>query len=280
LYADPNFFTENKPTRSGFPILFPFPNRVRDGRFAWNGKDYELPRNDPSGKNAIHGFACRNPWRVLDSGADGKSAWITAEFHGWRDAPSCRSLWPADYRMRVTYGLGANSLRIEALVDNPDLLPLPFGLGYHPYFRVSREANAKPQAADEMLVQAPARSCWVLEECLPSGGRAPVDAARDLNAPRRFSDVTVDDVLADLDPAPGKDGLCRRGRVGDLELSTSPAFRELVVFTPPHREAICLEPYTCATDAINLQQRGVDAGLIVLEPGASWSGVVEIIAPS
>lgn len=277
LYADPNFFTENRPTRSGIPILFPFPNRIRDGRFTWDGKRYELPRNDPGGKNALHGFACRRPWRVIDSSADGKSAWITAEFHGWRDALECRSLWPADYRLRLTYRLGTDSLRLEALVDNPDLRPLPFGLGYHPYFRVSGVANAKPQAADEMLVQAPAQSYWVLQDNLPNGERMTVDHSRDLNSTRRFGDVTVDDVLTDLDLTTGKDGLCHRGRAGAISLQTSPSFRELVVFTPPHRQAICLEPYTCTTDAINLQQRGVDAGWQVLAPGETWTGVVQMV---
>jgi aldose 1-epimerase len=50
-----------------------------------------------------------------------------------------------------------------------------------------------------------------------------------------------------------------------------------VAFTPPHRQGLCLEPYTCTTDAVNLQQRGVDAGWLVLPPGATWSGVVEMV---
>jgi aldose 1-epimerase len=62
-----------------------------------------------------------------------------------------------------------------------------------------------------------------------------------------------------------------------LQLLTSPAFRELLVFTPPHRQAVCLEPYTCVTDAINLQARGIDAGLLVLPPGGQWSGVVDMV---
>jgi aldose 1-epimerase len=37
-----------------------------------------------------------------------------------------------------------------------------------------------------------------------------------------------------------------------------------------------VEPYTCITDAINLQQRGVEAGLLVLPPGGRWTGVVEL----
>src|SRR5207244_10515758 len=37
LYADPQLFNDSKPTRSGIPILFPFPNRIRTVRFAWAG---------------------------------------------------------------------------------------------------------------------------------------------------------------------------------------------------------------------------------------------------
>src|SRR6266436_4622520 len=62
LYSDPTLFADGQPTRSGVPILFPFPNRIRDGRFTWAGHTYQLPLNDPAQKNAIHGFACRVPW--------------------------------------------------------------------------------------------------------------------------------------------------------------------------------------------------------------------------
>ena len=93
-----------------------------------------------------------------------------------------------------------------------------------------------------------------------------------------------DDLLTDLPAWPDPDGLCDRGalRCGKeiLRLRASSAFREAVVFTPPHRQAFCVEPYTCATDAINLQQRGLDAGLLVLQPGQSWSGVVEFAVAS
>src|SRR5262245_10497861 len=51
LWADPQVYTEGRPTRSGIPILFPFPNRIRDGRFTWNGQPYQLPINDAQKKN-------------------------------------------------------------------------------------------------------------------------------------------------------------------------------------------------------------------------------------
>ena len=52
-------------------------------------------------------------------------------------------------------------------------------------------------------------------------------------------------------------------------------FRELVVYTPPGRgDVISLEPYTQTIDAINLQARGVAAGLRILGHGAQDAFVI------
>jgi aldose 1-epimerase len=280
LYADPALFGDGRPTRSGIPILFPFPNRIRDGRFAWEGKQYQLPADDPAGKNAIHGFACRRPWRIVGQGAGPDSAWVTGEFQASRDGPECLPLWPADYVLRVTHRLGAGVLRVEAEVENPDRRTLPFGVGYHPYFRVPFAPGA--DAAD-CEVRVPALKAWVLAESLPTGEVAyiPGDPARDLYKPRRFADLQLDDLLTGVPAFPdGPDGLCDRGELRSagvaLRVRAAPAFREVVVFTPPHRQAFCIEPYTCATDAINLQRWDVDAGLLTLPPGGRWSAAFEM----
>ncbi len=276
LFCDPHFFEDGRPTRSGIPVLFPFPNRIRAGRFTWAGRSYQLPLNDPAGKNAIHGWACRSAWRVLDHGADAESAWLTGEFHGSRDAPDWRPHWPADHRLRLTCRLYKDRLQLEAVVENPDTVALPFGLGYHPYFRLDEPAGG---GSPDAPVTAPARAYWQLVDSLPTGATTPVDAARDLNAARPFHDLHLDEVLTGLDLTPDlvSAGLCWRGQAGELHLYAAPAFRELVVFTPPHRRAMCLEPYTCTTDAINLQQRGIDAGLLVLPPGGKWSAVIDLV---
>ncbi len=279
LYHDPALFDNGRPTRSGVPVLFPFPNRIRDGRFTWAGKEYRLPLNDPAQKNAIHGFACRNAFRVASHGADAASAHVTGVFRCSVDAPDCLPLWPADHEIRLTLRLGQGVLRFEAEVHNPDAAPLPFGLGYHPYFRLP-SAGAGPAADCE--VEAPAEAYWVLDESLPTGERRPVDAGRDLNAPRKVGGLQLDDVLSVLPAgAPRADGLLGRGAVhaapgGPMRLFCAPEFRELVVFTPPHRQAFCIEPYTCPTDAVNLQARGIEANWLVLPPGQTWSAVVEL----
>ena len=52
---------------------------------------------------------------------------------------------------------------------------------------------------------------------------------------------------------------------------------DLVVYTPPDHSAVCLEPYSCATDAFNLEARGIAAGMVRLAPGDSWSTAVDIL---
>jgi aldose 1-epimerase len=278
LYSTPELLAGGRPTRYGIPVLFPFPNRIRDGRFTWDNKTYQLPLNDPSAKNAIHGFACRHPWRLVDQGSDARGAWVTGEFRGSTDAPAMRPYWPADYQIRLTYRLEAQRLRLAIMVTNPHALALPFGLGFHPYFAVPL-GGGRPE---DTWVEVRSATAWELVDALPTGQRRPVGAANDLRQRRPVSQLNLDDVLTDLEPAlePGGEGLYRRGAVGGpgslvVELLTSAAFRELVVFTPPHRQAVCLEPYTCATDAINLQARGVDAGWRVPPPRAQWEGEVE-----
>lgn len=285
LYRSPQFFDDLKPTRSGFPILFPFPNRIRDGRFTFPSstdgaekKSYSLPLNDPSGKNAIHGFTVSRAWRVVDQGTSGQCAWMTGEFHGGSDAPDVVTQWPADFRIRVTYRLFDRVLRVEADVDNPDSRPLPFGLGYHPYFALA------PFGASQAIVAAAAPRLWELKENLPTGKILEVDDPRDLRHGQLIAKIQLDDVMTGLysftfdeQDQIGLVGVLRHP-AGErmLTLWTSADFRELVLFTPPHRDAICLEPYTCTTDAINLSARGIDAGWRILAPGEHWRGIVEM----
>jgi aldose 1-epimerase len=284
LYADPALFADGRPTRSGVPILFPFPNRIRDGRYSWDGREYQLPLNDSARKNAIHGFVCRRPWRVVDQQAGDGGASVTGEFHSARDAADCRGLWPADYRLRVRYALTPGRLRFETEISNPDDRPLPFGLGFHPYFRMPFGPGA---AADDCTVEVPARAAWRLEDSLPTGDRVRLDPEHSLAEPRRFGELQLDNVLTALpdDAAAPRDSteiwdLYERARLrcgaATLRLLCSDVFRELVVFTPPHRQAFCVEPYTCATDAVNLEARGVAAGWRTLRPGGRGTAVFEL----
>jgi len=270
LYTAPDWEQNPVPTRSGHPVLFPFPNRIEGGRFTFEGQTYQLPLNEATGKHAIHGFTPRNPWRVIATSANS----ITGEFHLSRDLPASAPLWPADFILRLTYRLSANSLDVHAHVENPDSRPLPFGLGYHPYFRLP---TAPDTPADEMVLHSTARVLWEANEAIPTGRRLPIPAELDFRTPRPVGGAVLDRLFTDLFDSPTEAtvaSLTHSTAMGSLLVEVASAFRELLIFTPPHRKAVAIEPYTCATDAANLTGRGTDAGWRVLAPGASFSATV------
>jgi aldose 1-epimerase len=270
LWSDPEVYTTARPTRSGIPILFPFPNRIRAGRYAWEGKQYQLPINDAQQKNAIHGFVCQRPWRVTGHGTSDEGIWVAAEFLGSRDAPECQGLWPDDYHIEVRYLLKANRLTLDFAVRSPDEQVLPFGLGLHPYFRI-------PANQARVLILDPQLKRWPLADCLPTGRPMPLVGKhlRIANG-RPLEDKQFDDIYH-LHGLVAPIGLRASDPPFLIRMELGEYFRQVVVFTPPHREAVCVEPYTCVTDAINIDQQIPAAGWRIARPGDTWQATVRLV---
>lgn len=278
LHADPGFGKGHlPPTKWGIPILFPFPNRIRHGRYTWEGRQYEMTPDqvpfDPPQINAIHGFCLDRPWRVTQQG----EKFVEGEFQLSRDAPDRRPLWPADFILQVRYEVHEAALVMKVRIANPDSRPLPWGFGTHPYFRVPLSPESRTR---DCIIQAPAPQLWELIDCLPTGARCPVSPEKDLREGLVYDQLQMDDILTGLTPpAQGLECQIMDQTAGvQVVQRCDSIFRELVAFTPPHREAICLEPYTCITDAINLQTQGIDAGWRTLPPGADLMTWIEIRA--
>jgi aldose 1-epimerase len=268
LWAEADFDQgQKRASGSGIPLLFPFPGRIPGTAFLWDGQQYPLEAGDGRG-NAIHGFVLNRPWRV--TAQDGQS--VTGQFHASIDDPSLLKCWPADFCITVRYTLTGDSLETWIQIENPDQRPLPCGLGTHPYFRLplgGKEAN-------DCAIQLPVAGRWELSDMLPTGVKSSLADAAAYQAGRAFGELTLDDVFTDL----LREGPWCTARILDpdsgtrLEVAFDDAFRECVVYTPPHREAICIEPYTCVPSAAELQSRNIDSGLRVLAPGASFEARV------
>ncbi len=276
LWAAPGFESGTlRSTASGTPILFPFAGRLSGTSLRFGDREVPLVI-DPRQGCAIHGFVHNRPWRVLSQ----KPASVTGEFHAAQDDAKLLDLWPADFRIRVCYELSDKHLHCQITVDNPSDRPLPFSLGTHGYFRVPLSGDlARSEAArDGCRVFVPARRYWELSKMMPTGQTLPADGHYALAAGMPFSETKLDDVLTDLESRDGRVA-CRiddptNGR--QLVLKFDDSFRECVVFNPPHREAICLEPYTAAPDAFALAERGIAAGLRVLQPGEAFQARIDI----
>jgi aldose 1-epimerase len=243
----------------GWPgaVLLPWPNRLRNGRWTWRGRALQLPVSSPEAPNAIHGLVGWQPWAVLTAAADSATVGTVIEPHAG---------YPFRLAAAVDYALTSDRLTVTARVRNVGAEPAPFGAGFHPYFSVGATTDRDVSDAELRL---PGRTALVLDGGLPTGDRTAFDGAVG-----RIGDRALDDALTDLQR--DEDGWARaalRGPAGELELAVDGAWGWLQVYTadtlPPdrRRRSVAIEPMTCPPNAL---ADGID--LIVLEPGADWSG--------
>ena len=293
LWTAPEFESSGtRPTASGTPILFPYAGRLGGTTLQFAGHTVPLVI-DPRLGFAIHGFVYNRPWRIISQSPSS----IAGELHAARDDSSLLDLWPADFRIRASYEVHHVGLRLSITIDNPGDRPLPFGLGTHGYFRLPLGAFGK---RDECQLIVPAKSYWELAGMLPTGRKLAADGLRAVSGtgfPARqasdglgrpshsgasggmaFGESQLDDVFTDLSARDGRvvcrllDGVNQRR----LSIIFDAAFAHCVVFNPPHREAICIEPYTSVPDAYTLEARGIATGLRVLAPGESFQASIEM----
>lgn len=130
-----------------YPMV-PWCGRIRDGRFRFDGADYQLPRN--LGDHAIHGVGYLMPWQVLEQGP----AHVVLGLELPVD-----SRWPFGGRARQRIELQGRSL-LQALELSAGDHAMPFSLGWHPWFRKPERLEFAPQAiyardADDMATLPP-----------------------------------------------------------------------------------------------------------------------------
>ena len=187
-------FADNpvSPGRNGTPVLFPFPNRIRDGKYSFGGKAYQIPVRGQV--HAIHGFAIAAKWDVVEHGASAHEAFIVGRFHLAEHAPEMRPQWPTDAVLTIRYALAGRRLGMTIKVENPTDQDLPYGFGIHPYFRIPFASNDPAQGR----VILPASESWPLEGYLPTGERKPVEARLDFRKGQPMTGLKLDDVLTGL----------------------------------------------------------------------------------
>lgn len=263
----------------GYPLLFPFPNRLPQGNYIFKGAHYQADVNFKDG-NAIHGLVCDRPWSVVESGASpDRGAWVTATFDT-RDFPEVQRQYPFSCVLTATYTLRKGSLHLSFTAQNVGERDLPMGFGIHPWFPCPFTKAGKREAC-ELLI--PANKRWELESednLLPTGNLPHVgDSEYDFRQPSALGQQFLDEVYTDLI----FDGDWHVSRFRDrasgleLEMKASPVFREFVIYAPLDREIVCLEPYSSTTNAVNLNESGTNAGLIILAPRAKWHGEISFI---
>jgi len=241
-------------------LLLPWPNRIEDGEYEFDGRKHQTALTEPSRRNAIHGLTRWSNWSVLDGGPEQVRLALT--LHPQEGYPFSLSL-------EVEYRLGVKGLTVLTTGTNVGDSPLPYGTGHHPYLTVGGsidEARLKIPAL--MRLEADGR-------LIPTGRALPVASTEyDFLQLRQIGTLQMDTAFAGV--LPDADGRIRSvlqdsGGQRQLTLWMEPPYSYLMVFTGDtipdarrRRQSIAIEPMTCAPNAY----RSGD-GLRVLQPGES-----------
>jgi aldose 1-epimerase len=108
---------------ASFPLV-PFCNRIRGGRFTFQGSEVRLAANMAGDPSPLHGQGWLAVWQVEQ--ADETTAELT-----FRHTPG---EWPWAYEARQRFQLDRDGLAISLSCRNLGDEPMPCGLGLHPYF--------------------------------------------------------------------------------------------------------------------------------------------------
>jgi aldose 1-epimerase len=242
----------------GAPLI-PWPNRLADGRYEFEGRQLQLDLTEPTKNNAIHGLLRWRPWQVKEHSSD--RVVLTTRLYPMTG-------YPFALETEIDYRLTSDGLRVETTAENIGKTACPYGCGQHPYL------SPGEGLIDDCLITVPAATRIDTDDDrqLPIG-REPVEGTtHDFRRPTLLGDREVDyaftDVVREADGLAwtrleGRDGATASVWVDDsypfLEIFTADTLSE-----DRRRRGLGVEPMTCAPNAFNSGE-----GLVVLQPGES-----------
>ena len=238
-------------------VLIPWPNRIQDGLYSFDGQEHQLPLDDVAEQDAIHGLVRWGSWIAGDR-AENR---VVME-HALHPQPG----YPFSLALSVEYLLSDEGLLVRTTATNRGPRPCPYGSGNHPYLTVET-------SVDSLMLRVPAHTLLRSDERgIPIDSATVQDTEYDFRRPRAIGATKLDNAFTDLER--DEDGRARvelwdPERGSRLALWVDETYRYLMLFTGDalpdvNRRSLAVEPMTCPPNAFRSGE-----GLIRLEPGQS-----------
>ena len=256
-------FTEGERATDGRgQVLVPWPNRIADGHYRYGDHECQVPLNEPSRHDAIHGLVRWLDWTLTAREEASLSM-------GCVIRPQPGYEWQLDVTVSYLVDDAGLTVRLRAVNTGPERAP--FGAGFHPYLTPGRGS------IDRFELTVPATHYLDLSDPNQPPPLLPVAGEYDLIKPHRLGQTQLDTAFARL--IRGEDGIAvatvrdpETGRAVQLWADTG--YPYLMIYTADQvsqaerrRTAVAIEPMTCPPNAFRS-----GTGLIELDPGASWTG--------
>jgi len=249
-----------RPARGRGQVLAPWPNRIKDGSYEFDGKRMQLPLTEPEHGNAIHGLVRSATWDIAESTSDRVALNYLLE---------AQPGYPFSLVLGIEYSLSDEGLAVTLAARNLGNEPCPYGSGQHPYLTLGTPK------VDTLRLQVPAEVVVHSDERgLPVRSESVAGTEFDFRTGRTIGELVLDNAYTDLER--DSDGRARvllddeDGGSG-LTLWVDESYPYLMVFTGDPlpdvaRRSIAIEPMTCPPNAFRTGE-----SLIRLEPGETTS---------
>lgn len=247
--------------------LAPWPNRIVDGRYSFDGRTLQLPITEPARGQALHGLVF---W------AEFADVVVSDDRVVLGAIIQPQAGYPFRVEVEVEYRVDTDGLHQTVTGRNVGEDAAPWGTGPHPYLVAGKEGSV-----DAWMLHLPASSVLTVtpDRLSPVALETVEDhLGWDFRTPRRIADTFIDHAFTDL--ARDGEGQARvelRSAEGSgVAMVWGPECPWVQIHTADTKDAatnrigLAVEPMTCAPDAFNSGD-----GLITLQQGdahaASWS---------
>lgn len=217
----------------GTPLLLP-PNRTEYGRFAFDGKEYQLPVNERARQNHLHGFLRFQAFTLIEHSQT--SAVAVYENKG--------QIFPFPFTVTVTCRLDDEGYHQEFAIRNTGNTDMPLAFGVHSNFE------------EKDYFQVSLHKQYIINEnCIPMGEPVELDERQ-----KQYRDGMRPDGK-DIDGFYTSGG--NTARIGRMEYMVSENFNQWILYNKGGDQGfISIEPQCGAVNCLN---SGV--GLIRLNAG-------------
>jgi aldose 1-epimerase len=237
--------------------LVPFGNRVRNNRFAFEGRTHSLSPNTSWDPHYLHGDGWLAEWSLLSRSCNEVQIGYSHQGHGT----------PYSYDVRQTVTLSAHGLGLHMRVDNTGEDALPFGLGWHPFFPLTEQTT----------LCAKARRFWTETEGWLPGEPADIPPELDFSRPSPLPNRWINNGFESWS---GEAQITWPENRTALTLTADPLFQHAVIFLSDsnfnpefRRNYFCFEPMSHLANGHNLPGLG---DLKVLRRGESLEGSIQL----
>ena len=216
-------------------LMLPFCGRIRGGSFVYWGITRKMKKNQVGIADPIHGDGWKSVWQVS------KHSNTSATLKMSHDKENG---FPFSYDAEVTYTLTSDSLSVQLKITNNAILPMPCGMGIHPFFVKTKD----------MELTFPTKMVWAHESDPIFDRPYPTPEAWQFGDGKALKTSVFDTCFGGFD---GKATLTYPTEKYEVKMTADEQFGHIVLYTPKGKNFVCLEPCTNASNAFNLASNGV-----------------------